>query len=298
VTACAIAPAVALYEKGSLDGFWNHPFGPLTYLQANWFTGMRQYAISGLLANNPFSRLVTGPVAFDGSLWSLVYELCCYVMVAALAGSTVLRRAKWIVVLLTVLAYSAIVNDFAHAPTLTSPPPSLDAFGPLPFIGMLAVKDLVYLGFLFLLGASARLYMHRLPMHGGLAAAGTAALVVTLWQGAFFVCGLPALAYLLLYAAVALPRRLHAIGRRNDYSYGIYIYGYPVQQVVALVGAAQYGLPIFLLLSAAATLALAARSWHLIERPAMSRRGWMPPLRFTVPNRGDGGTFLVRRDLG
>jgi peptidoglycan/LPS O-acetylase OafA/YrhL len=72
VTALVIAPCVAWYEHGSLVGFWSAPDGPLRYLRADWWSGMRQYPISGLLSTVPYAR-VTGVVGpFNGSLWSLM----------------------------------------------------------------------------------------------------------------------------------------------------------------------------------------------------------------------------------
>lgn len=53
-----------------------------------------------------------------------------------------------------------------------------------------------------------------------------------------------------------------------DYSYGIYIYAFPIQQ--ALVGFyPKMPLLLYLLLSTVCTLSLAALSWHWIEKPAL-----------------------------
>ena len=49
---------------------------------------------SGLLSDTPQGRATGRPGAFDGSLWSLVYEVLCYVLVAALAATGVLRGAR------------------------------------------------------------------------------------------------------------------------------------------------------------------------------------------------------------
>ncbi|WP_446212733.1 acyltransferase family protein [Micromonospora sp. IBSANI012] len=280
VTALAIAPLVALYEKGSLQGFWNHAEGPFDYIAANWFASMQQYQISGLLAEGPYGQSFGGkPTAFDGSLWSLKYELACYVLVAALMATRVLRNAPRTVLLLAAICFAFIVADLINAPTWTSHPPGRGSLGPFPLLGSFVNRHMIYLGFLFLLGAAARLYRHRMPMHGALAALAGVALALSMWLGGFYVIGLPAYAYLLLYLAVALPGPLRRIGRERDYSYGIYIYGFPVQQAIALVGGARYGVAVYLLLSALGTLALAVPSWHLIERPAMSHKDRTLPIR-------------------
>jgi len=66
--------------------------------------------------------------------------------------------------------------------------------------------------------------------------------------------------------ALAAPRWLQLV-RGYDYSYGIYIYAFPVQQLCAQVEGRWIEV---LLLSAAVTLAAAAISWHLIEKPALT----------------------------
>ena len=61
-------------------------------------------------------------------------------------------------------------------------------------------------------------------------------------------------------------RRYNAVG---DYSYGLYIYAWPIQQALIF---AWPGLPVgaHILLSATATLLVAAASWHAVEKPAMA----------------------------
>jgi peptidoglycan/LPS O-acetylase OafA/YrhL len=74
----------------------------------------------------------------------------------------------------------------------------------------------------------------------------------------------------LLFCGAYLPRRFAArFAFETDLSYGIYIYAFPVQQLI------QHSLPHCtwwqnVLLALPVTLALAAASWFLIERPAMS----------------------------
>jgi peptidoglycan/LPS O-acetylase OafA/YrhL len=281
VTALLIAPAVALYERGDLAGFWHATDGPWRYLLADWWSGMRQYPISGLLSSTPYGRQIGGPGPFDGSLWSLVDELLCYVLVGLLVCTRVLRRAPWLVAVLAGLVYLVIIRDYVTVPGPASLRPAYPGPPDLPLIGPLDLQALLYLGFLFLLGTLARLYGHRIPVHPAIAGAAALVLTGSLVFGGFFVIGLPAFAYLLLWAAAALPARLHGVGRRRDFSYGIYIYAFPVQQVLALAGAARFGAIGFIVLSAVGTMVFAAASWYLVERPALACKD-VPVGRATV----------------
>jgi peptidoglycan/LPS O-acetylase OafA/YrhL len=65
---------------------------------------------------------------------------------------------------------------------------------------------------------------------------------------------------------------LHLFNRLGDYSYGLYIYAFPIQQTLR-----QYFVDIgpLQLFAAASVLTLlcAMLSWHLIEEPALCLKG-------------------------
>jgi peptidoglycan/LPS O-acetylase OafA/YrhL len=279
VTALVVAPLVTLYQHGSLVGFWDEPKGPLTYLRANWWTAQRTFGIHDVFSTTPYGKLVSGVSVLNGSLWSLVYELCCYILVGTLAFTGVLRRAPRLVLVLLVTVYLALVGDFVqqarrgdfHAVTLEHP-----AFGPFPLIGALGLKYMLPLMLMFLIGAAFQLYKDRVPMHPVLVAGAAVVAVSTAFLGGFLILGMPAYAYLLIAGACYLPKWLQGIGRKRDYSYGIYIYAFPMQQTIALLTGARWGVLAYMGMSLAATVVLAALSWHLVEHPAMRLKDWTP----------------------
>jgi peptidoglycan/LPS O-acetylase OafA/YrhL len=84
-------------------------------------------------------------------------------------------------------------------------------------------------------------------------------------------------AYLVLYLA-SLPSRLSGFARYGDFSYGVYIYAFPVQQLlVAWMGGR---VPVLLLAAMALPIVvvLAALSWHLVEKRALSLKHSPPAL--------------------
>ena len=94
VTALVVAPLVYLRERGTTDGFLSGSGGPIDYITNNWWAnGSRQYGIHNLMADTtPFGT------AFNGALWSLAYEMFCYVAIGMLAvmfkASTRCGRSK------------------------------------------------------------------------------------------------------------------------------------------------------------------------------------------------------------
>jgi peptidoglycan/LPS O-acetylase OafA/YrhL len=74
---------------------------------------------------------------------------------------------------------------------------------------------------------------------------------------------------LLLWLSVSLPKWTRRVGARNDISYGVYIYAFPLQQLLVVYGVGDLGYIPFLLASLACTFPVAAGSWYLVERPAL-----------------------------
>jgi peptidoglycan/LPS O-acetylase OafA/YrhL len=69
---------------------------------------------------------------------------------------------------------------------------------------------------------------------------------------------------------------------RTDLSYGLYLYGWPMQQVALLAGAASVAANT--LAATALALACAAASWFLVERPALRwKRGRATPANGSAP---------------
>ncbi|MQS12706.1 acyltransferase [Streptomyces kaniharaensis] len=289
VSTLVIMPFLYQWQHHTLDGFWSHPNGPETYLTGTWNTSLTGgWDVSGVIAEG-VRRGTNFDGSVNGALWSLKYELLCYLVVGLLAAGGVLLRARRLVPLVTVALWGLILNDWIDAPGWRGIPGDMDSTLSVPLLGPLSIHFIVHLGFVFLLGATFQLYRERIAVHDGLALLSALAFLVTLRWGGVFVIGYPAFAYLLLWLATRLPGPFRKIGRKRDYSYGIYIYGFTVEQSLAMLGYARYGKLGFLGCALAGTVALAALSWHLIESPAMRLKDWTPgPISRLKARRGGG----------
>ena len=63
---------------------------------------------------------------------------------------------------------------------------------------------------------------------------------------------------------------IKSIDRSVDLSYGLYIYAFPIQQMLTLFAVPTLGLPLCLFVTFAITLVFAAVSWLMVERPSLS----------------------------
>lgn len=269
LTAFVAAPVLYWRLHGTLDGFVGRAWGPVEYLKANWAIALQQNDVSDVMADAMGKGLAYDRSA-DGALWSLYYEVLCYVGVAVLAVTGVLARARRAVLLIACLlgwlVFRQAVGDRFWAGAFDA-----SYFHPfdLPLVGFTNPVLVIYLGFAFALGAVIEMYRERIPVSDALGIASLLVLLGSARYGFLFVVGVPAFAYFLVWLAIRLPAPFRRIGARNDYSYGIYIYGFVVEQALVVLGFARWGLLPYLGLSLAVTVVLAMLSWHCVEGPAM-----------------------------
>ncbi|TWG20338.1 hypothetical protein [Micromonospora taraxaci] len=159
----AFAPVLFLERHGTVTGLWRSPNGAFDYLRQNWWGGLRQFGIADLLqGDTPYWRWQGGNT-LNGSLWTLAYEIFCYLLVAVLSVLTILRRQlRWIPLLALLAMFGALCwSQFRHGNAeqgvwLTR------EIGPLPMLGVLRKDSLLWYGFMFLVGGTAELYSDRL----------------------------------------------------------------------------------------------------------------------------------------
>jgi peptidoglycan/LPS O-acetylase OafA/YrhL len=233
------APVSYYHLHGSLSGYLTTPHTPGSYLLHN--LGLKMHVPS--VAGTPSSG------AWAGTLWTLYFEFLCYLIIGLLACWATFRRRPAVAVAL--FAATTIVGLGNASVARHTDGANLARL--LPF---------------FLAGTAVYMLRDRIPATWWLAVAAAVTLVVIPFAGPRFVvlCALP-LTYLLLYLGAVIPAGL---GRTNDWSYGIYMYGYPVEQMARYLHLGSQ--TIYVIVSIAATLPFAALSWFLIEKRAMQWR--------------------------
>jgi peptidoglycan/LPS O-acetylase OafA/YrhL len=234
----------SLMTSLALSAYWTDP-GLWRFIQGTLTTFKSNAALPGVFSDNPFRFPM-------GTVWTLKYEVLCYLGLLA-AGLLGTLRRRWLAPLLVAgLAVALAVAGMR----VGEMPKALETSLRLPLI--------------FSAGAALFLYADRAPLSRPLALAllVLAGLVhgTALYPPVLFL----AEAYAVLCLGLSPPVRHPLLDPRADLSYGTYLYGWPVQQSLhALFPAAS----AWWLLgpSLVLTLAVAALSWHVIERPAL---GW------------------------
>jgi len=195
------------------------------------------------------------PNAVNGSLWTLPYEVRLYValligwwLVGKLAADR-LRMLAAVIVSLALLTLAAKLATHFY-------------FG--------QERNMLRLAPPFFIGSAFYLFRDRIALRRGyFVAALTLMLLASPWLQAFYVVDQFCIAYLTLYLAYVPGGVIRRFNRIGDCSYGIYIYSFPLQQllVMSMPGIGPWSLMAW---SVGVALPLSLLSWHFLEKPALA----------------------------
>ena len=198
-----------------------------------------------------------------GAMWTISIEFRCYLLVLVLGVMGAFRRPSFIALL---AALSLLTFELA--------PPSFWGFAdgmPLAPAWIYSLREYARLVGVFLVGSMFYLWRDHIKLNRLGAAVALSTLCACL-----FVAKLaePAFALFGGYLIFAFANWQHfgvlgRINNRDDISYGLYLYAWPVENLIIWLW------PLPLLVTGAATLLIAASlgwlSWHFVEKPVMER---------------------------
>jgi peptidoglycan/LPS O-acetylase OafA/YrhL len=215
------------------------------------------YQLPGVFLHNPMSDVV------NAQLWTVPYELWCYVILALLAATAICFNR---VLYLAFLVFAQI---------------GLIYYGVDRWDGSIVQLREPLLVFCFLSGVGFYLWRDKTPFNlpTFLFALSLCAACLSIKHGDMFA-PIPA-AYVTCYLGLLNPRRSWIVSS-GDYSYGVFLYGFVIQQCVATFGdpVRHWGLNI--LISLPICFGVAFVSWHFIEKYALQLRSRLESLETAI----------------
>lgn len=207
--------------------------------------GRIRFELPGVFESNPVSGVV------NQNLWTLKPEFYCYILMAIMIGVGVLHRRLLFAALTLAVSLGATVAAFKVGFGVTG-----------------GNYHWTVVVFYFLVGCLYFQWREHVKMHWLLfvvALLVSVALMAAPREYAFFVP--PFLTYCVVYLGL-LPLHLPARIKKLDVSYGIYLYGFPIQQAIVSQTDFVHGNgPLLFAVSAPVVIAFALVSWLWIEKP-------------------------------
>jgi len=225
------------------SAFWSY-FGNII--------GIVQMSLPGMFEKNAFPDVV------NGNLWTLTPEYYCYLILLLAMTIGLFQREKFYITILCFSAFFFVAWDY-----------QADIGKPHFFYTSAGLVFSFCAGSLFF--ALRSKIQHRI---GWAAASAVLYLVLFRYTQHFSLLATLCLVYLTVYlGCVRLP--VPPPFSKGDYSYGIYLYGFPIQQTLSenwtLMRHWYLMFPVSLLL----TLGFAMVSWHLIEKPLLKLKRYI-----------------------
>jgi peptidoglycan/LPS O-acetylase OafA/YrhL len=258
ITAFVFAPLTVAVQGGSAAKLLQSS-APFEYVLKNaTLVSVLQFDVAGT------PREVASPGIWNASLWSLIWEVLCYIVIAVI-GVVGLANRRWV---------SPAILALATLGAALLPPLTFPGAWTVP---QLAVRSAI------MFSAGAVMYQWRdvIPARWSLVAVAVTIVVAAgiLLPDYRVVAGLP-LAYAVIVSGSLIRKKRLTL--RTDLSYGVYIYAFPTQQLLVVFGLGFLHPAVFFVITVTALLPLAAMSWFCIEKPAMSlkrrlQRKWAAP---------------------
>jgi len=208
-------------------------------------------SLPGVFTNNPIGDLV------NGSLWSMPHEVRLYVLLAGV----------WWLCMKCSKEHAKSLGRMALGIAVLS--------GAYLIFSRLALEEdrtTSRLICMYFAGVTFQTYKHKIKINKEYVALLVALLVAAIVlknHKLFYVSYVIAVPWILFFAAFVKNSVLAKYNILGDYSYGVYIYAWPIQQVLLFSFA---GMSTLALLGCSVGMALgcAVLSWHFVEKPALS----------------------------
>ncbi len=205
--------------------------------------------LPGVFSENPY------PLAINGSLWTLPVEFLCYLSVALLGSVKVIPREFLVVVSLLFFVLLASFAPILSGARFTSHFEMVAVFWWGVFYGYCSTRS-----------------HHETPARWLTLVLGFAAGLAYFLFGprGFERMAMLVVAALMVHVALRITSGAKVTDRIGDLSYGLYIFAFPVQQM--LIQWSQglgWSFGVSFALSLAVTSGFAFASWHLVEKRAL-----------------------------
>jgi peptidoglycan/LPS O-acetylase OafA/YrhL len=231
------------------------------YFQVLLLFDVLEHSLPGVFVTNAY------PLLLNGSLWTLFWEMLCYLLILLLWLMKLLRRYAVLLLWIVIVVAYLLVGSIDPTALFTSKSTLYLIYA---LLNSSLGASFLLLASYFFAGTVFYLFRDRIVMTLWvlLLALGTLILCLVAGQG-FKIWFALFSAYLVFYAASSPRSPFMRFGQHGDFSYGLYIYAPLVQQSLVYVFGGKMEPMVNFVFATPITLILAVFSWKFIEKPAL-----------------------------
>ncbi|WP_128543329.1 acyltransferase family protein [Larkinella soli] len=206
------------------------------------------------------------PNDVNTSIWTIWYEFLCYLLVLAV-GLLGLFRKRFVPLAIFAVVAGLNLWHFRAYEAYNQEGIVVWETSLLDYDWMERLLNLEHFLYFFTAGICFYYYRNYIPKSRALVILSAVVLVVTLrWLKGFELAQGIFGSYLLFSFIFSKRFRFHRFAKYGDFSYGIYLYGWPVQQLVMLYFGDRLSLAGTIIVSMLLVFPFAVLSWHLVEK--------------------------------
>ena len=243
-----------LLQGGNLVSYYQQYFvKSLGFIFKNALFDINLWGIDGL-----FSVEGDGGNTIDGPIWTIRYELYAYILIAVFGLLGFLKDSRKLIGLFFAFwaAYVALVFAPGFRDGLSN------VFNDLWWIPLCTY---------FFAGSLFYFFKDKIGWNFKLFSFSLLVVICGLISNLFALVGPIFFGFVILYLSLRLPIR-NLTRNFGDYSYGIYIYSWPIQKLLTIAGLNQLGLIPYGLLSVGLSLGAGYLSWNLVEKKFLKHK--------------------------
>ncbi|MCI8640677.1 MAG: acyltransferase [Clostridia bacterium] len=246
ITIFIIAP---LGYEGNKNEYFNKSVSSYFFKNLNLF-GNTVYGIDGVFTNNIYPNVI------NGSIWTLKHEFMAYIVLIVLSLCSILKERKYTlgITILTIFLYVLGLNAKLNISFL-------GYFGVLTELNQF-IKLLMY----FLIGATIYLYKDRIQMNFRLFVMACIMFLFGIVINITNYVAIFAIPYIIMYIGTfKINKKIDIIGKIGDCTYAMYIYAFPIQQILAFYLKNKVSICQYMILSILITIVISIITTMLID---------------------------------
>lgn len=250
--------------EGNREEYFNESVSNYFFKNLNLF-GNTSYSIEGVFTNNIY------PSAINGSIWVLKHEFMAYIVLIVLALCNILKERKYMLGI-TILAIIIYVFEFNYKLTINF----LTNFGVFNELNQF-IKILVY----FFIGASIYLYADKIKMSFKLFTMAVFILLFGITINLTKYVAIITIPYILIYlGTIKINEKKDFLKKIGDFTYAMFIYAFPIQQLISFYLNGKITIWIFMLLSIIITVIISIITTLLVDNNIKKLKGKLIPKLF------------------